>query len=322
MMTPEQLQASHNEMLAQEAFIRRAAAVGGPFMLKGSFVTRQYLAHPEQRIPQDLDWVCLTPAQSEEQMRTLLNAWATAVTEQPAADGFTFQSFRENTFWRMIEYAMSDDFPTVNTDVGVWLPGHSPATDTAMLSISVDVSFNLVVEPPPVPLTYRPLDGEPFLVPCTCPLALQVAWKLHQTLVRPRYKDLTDLIALLAVPAFDAATRAAALQALVDECHSDQVNPQKLSYYATAEATADSHRLGRHNSSWFHQLLNPGDKASNPFEDIYLQYAHHLGADSKHYSSLPELFADFQTALNRAGITKEILTKLPATSNSTRLRTE
>ncbi|MBO2010796.1 nucleotidyl transferase AbiEii/AbiGii toxin family protein [Hymenobacter negativus] len=310
-MTPEKLWTPRNEMLAQEAFIRRAAAVGGPFMLKGSFVTRQYLAHPEQRIPQDLDWVCLTPAQSEEQMRTLLNAWATAVTEQPATDGFTFQSFRENTFWRMIEYAMSDDFPTVNTDVGVWLPGHPPTTEATMLSISVDVSFNLVVEPPPVPLTYRPLEGETFLVPRTCPLALQVAWKLHQTLVRPRYKDLTDLIALLAVPAFDASTRAAALQAFVDECHSDQVDPRKLRYYATGDAAADSRKFGQRESSWFHQLLNSGDKASNPFGDIYLQYGHHLGAGSKSYTSLPELFADFQLALNRAGINAAVLEYLP-----------
>jgi hypothetical protein len=313
----EQLRTPQHELLAQEAFIRRAAAVGGPFMLKGSFVTRQYFPHPEQRIPQDLDWVCLTPAQDEEQMRALLNAWATAVTEQPATDGFTFQSFRENTFWRMIEYAMSEDFPTVNTDIGVWLPGHSSSV-SAMLSFSVDVSFNLVVEPPPVPLTYQPLAGEPFLVPRTCPLALQVAWKLHQTLVRARYKDLTDLIELLAVPAFDASTRTVALQALVDECYTDQVSPQKLRYYATDEAAADSRKFSRHDSSWFQRLMNPGDKTGSPFGDIYLQYPHHLGPGSKHYTSLHELFTDFRMALNRAGITPEIIEHLPAPgSNST-----
>lgn len=312
-MTPklQQPDTPHHEMLIHEAFIRRAAAVGGPFMLKGSYVTRQYLNHPEQRIPQDLDWVCLTPAQNEEQMRTLLNAWATAVTEQPATDGLIFQSFRENTFWRMMDYAMSDDFPTVNTDIGVWLPDYTPGTAT-MLSFPVDVSFNLVVEPPPVPLMYRPLAGEPFPVPLTCPLALQVAWKLHQTLVRPRYKDLTDLIALLAVSAFDDSTRGAALQAFVDECYTDQVVPQKLSYYATEEAAADSRKFTQRTSSWYHQILNIGDKPANPFKDIYLQYAHHLEADSKLYTSMYELLTDFQVALNHAGIDAKMLGNLPA----------
>ena len=298
-----------NYMLAQEAFIRRAAAVGGPFMLKGSFVTRQYMAQPAQRIPQDLDWVCLTPAQSEEQMRALLNDWATAVTEQPATDGFTLQRFRENTFWRMMDYAMSDDFPTVNTDIGVWLPGYSPAT-TTMLSLSVDVSFNLTIAPPPVPLIYQPIEGEAFFLPQTCPLALQVAWKLHQTLVRPRYKDITDLIMLLTVPAFDADTRWAALQAFVDECHADKVRPQKLRYYLTEEVIADSRQFDQHKSSWVQRVLNPKDSSVLAhFSDLHrsLAYTHHLGAGSKHYHSLTELFSDFQAALHQAGITPESL---------------
>ena len=312
MITPQLTQPDtpRNYMLAQEAFIRRAAAVGGPFMLKGSFVTRQYMAHPAQRIPQDLDWVCLTPAQSEEQMRGLLNAWATAVTEQPATDGFTLRSFRENTFWRMMDYAMSDDFPTVNTDIGIWLPGY-PRADTTMLSLSVDVSFNLMVDPPPVPLIYQPIEGDPFYLPLTCPLALQVAWKLHQTLVRPRYKDITDLIALLTVPAFDANTRWAALQAFAQECHADKVRPQKLRYYLTEEIIADSRRFDQRDSPELQRTLDSKDKSPlSHFSDLYrsLGYTqHHLGVGSKPYHSLTELFGDFQAALLQAGLTTDAL---------------
>lgn len=311
-MSPATIQPDtpRNYMLAQEAFIRRAAAVGGPFMLKGSFVTRQYIANPAQRIPQDLDWVCLTPAQSEKQMRALLDAWATAVTEQPATDGFLLQSFRENTFWRMMDYAMSDDFPTVNTDIGVWLPGYSPAT-TTMLSLSVDVSFNLTIEPPPAPLIYQPIDGESFYLPQTCPLALQVAWKLHQTLVRPRYKDITDLILLLNVPAFDANTRQEAIQAFIDECQADKVRPQKLRYYLTEEVITDSRTFDQRESSWFQRVLNPKDNSlTTHFSELHRSFGytqHHLGAGSKHYLSLTELFTDFRNALLQAGITPDLL---------------
>jgi hypothetical protein len=39
------------------------------------------------------------------------------VTELDLDDGVMFRSFRENAFWRYIDYAMADDFPTVNTDI-------------------------------------------------------------------------------------------------------------------------------------------------------------------------------------------------------------
>lgn len=306
----------YHYLLVQEAFLRRAAQVDGPMMLKGSFVLRQYLPNPEQRHPQDLDWVYLGPAGDVAEVRAHLDAWATAVTEQPADDGFVLQSFRKNAFWRMIDYAMSDDFPTVNTDVDAWLPGADPAT-TESLSFTVDVSFNLQVEPPPVPLRYRPLLGAPFALPSTCPLALQVAWKLHQTLVRPRYKDLTDLLLLLALPAFDADVRAAALQALVDECHTDRVNPRRqLHRYVTEQAAEEARELARRNALRGYQPVKREPAADTALDSIVLTHAHHLGPGSKSYPSLPALLDDFRAALHRAGITAAALDHLPAPAAS------
>src|SRR4028118_2026916 len=88
-------------MLAYEAFLRRASEVDLPFMLKGSYVTRQYFADPTERIPNDLDWVYLHPLSDAEEARKVFDHWVTQVTETYERDGVQFQSFRENAFWRM-----------------------------------------------------------------------------------------------------------------------------------------------------------------------------------------------------------------------------
>lgn len=158
-----------DNFLANEAFIRRAAAVAGPFMLKGSFVTRQYFDDPSQRIPNDLDWTYLGKLSGVEQARAVFNDWVIQVTELPMDDGISFRSFRENAFWRMIDYAMDDDFPTVNTDLEYQIAGGEPQ------QLSLDISFNLPMAVPSVPLWYQPAQGAPFTVSHTTPLSLQVA---------------------------------------------------------------------------------------------------------------------------------------------------
>ena len=220
-----------HDFLANEAFIRRAAAVAGPFMLKGSYLTRQYFANPAERHPNDLDFTYLGGRLGDgEQARVVLDAWMTHVTELTLDDGWAFRSFRENAFWRLIDYAMADDFPTVNTDLLCWRVGQEPADKDAAEPIAVDVSFNLPMDLPSVPLRYQPAQGPPFVVPHTAPLALQVAWKLHQTLVRPRLKDLFDLLHLLRHPDFTATASQQALAALRQECRADGTDPGRLGY--------------------------------------------------------------------------------------------
>jgi hypothetical protein len=98
------------EMVAYEAFIRRASKINLPFMLKGSYVSRQYFCNPEIRIPADLDWVYLNKITDEKTAREIFNNWVTEITELDLNDGVKFRSFKENEFWRRIDYAMADDF--------------------------------------------------------------------------------------------------------------------------------------------------------------------------------------------------------------------
>ncbi|MCE3229081.1 MAG: hypothetical protein K0S32_3632 [Bacteroidetes bacterium] len=217
------------ELLAYEAFLRRASELKLPFMLKGSFVTRQYMPNTSIRVPNDLDWVYMDNLSDIDDAKEKFNAWATAVTELKMDDNFRFRSFSENAFWRMIDYAMADDFPTINTDIKYYYTDKSKENEITG-NISFDLSFNLDIEVPPVPLLYNPLEGDAFIVPYTVPLALQISWKIHQSLVRPRFKDLFDLMYLLKHETFNAETRTQALQALVNECSADNVDLKKLEY--------------------------------------------------------------------------------------------
>lgn len=222
------------EMALMEAFMRRAALVDGPFMLKGSLVTRQYLSESAQateRLSRDIDWVCTEPFDNERSARHL-NAWAQAVTTVQVDDGVRFRPFSENAFWRMLDYAMDDDFPTVNTDIDACLTESEGGSAAPMHRMAMDVSFNLQLDPPPVALHYRPFFGDAFELPRTCALDLQIAWKLHQCLVRPRFKDLLDLLWLVPHNPVDDQAVGRALRA---ECATGKADIGRLRYLLNSD---------------------------------------------------------------------------------------
>ncbi|WP_232773637.1 nucleotidyl transferase AbiEii/AbiGii toxin family protein [Brevibacillus sp. AF8] len=215
-----ELEYEARELVVLEALLRRIALVNMPFVLKGSLLTRQYLDNREIRDADDIDLLYAGKIRDVEHAHEVFTQWMIQVTEMDLNDGVVFRSFRENAFWRYIDYAMADDFPTINTDIAYYFKGQTrEANDYNELDL--DISFNLEMEADPVPLQYQPAFGESFLVPYTVPLSIQVAWKLHQTIVRPRFKDLYDLKFLLAHPSYDNDALKATLQALVNECSID-----------------------------------------------------------------------------------------------------
>lgn len=275
-------------MLAYESFIRRASEVNMPFMLKGSYVTRQYFSNPADREPGDLDWLYMEKLHDVERSRAVFNDWATQVTELKTEDGVAFKSFTENAFWRSIDYAMHNDFPTVNTDLSCFIDGEE------LPNLFLDISFNLPVEFPPVPLLYRPLRGEPFTIPYTAPLCLQVSWKIHQTLVRPRFKDLFDLIHLLRHPSFTPETLDQSLKALVRECNADSVALYRFQYFLQG----DLDRLFDGSISaiwdyWRHQIDSRVRQ--------YYETAEDITEAAKLPYNLSEFLSIFYTALIHAG---------------------
>lgn len=215
-----ELEYEARELVVLEALLRRIAMVNMPFVLKGSLLTRQYLDNREIRDADDIDLLYAGKIRDVEHAHEVFTQWMIQVTEMDLNDGVVFRSFRKNAFWRYIDYAMADDFPTINTDIAYYFTGQTrEANDYNELNL--DISFNLEMDADPVPLEYQPVFGESFLVPYTVPLSIQVAWKLHQTIVRPRFKDLYDLKFLLSHPSYDNDALKETLQALVNECSID-----------------------------------------------------------------------------------------------------
>ncbi len=208
-------------LMGYEAVIRRSALTGLPFMLKGSFLTRQFFPNEVERIPVDLDWIYLEHLNNQSEAENVFNEWATKFSEIAANDEVDFRSFKENQFWRCIDYAMEEDFPTVNTDLLCYI-------DEKELELGLDVSFNLPVIPSVNPLTYHPLFGDSFELKYSVPIGTQIGWKIHQSLVRPRFKDFFDLIYLLVHPSFDEAQRSLMFIGLAKEMRAGSVPFNRL----------------------------------------------------------------------------------------------
>lgn len=296
------------EMVAHEAFIKRAAEIDAPFMLKGSYVTRQYFDKPEDRRPNDLDWVCLENFADPNDAEDFFSDWAAKVTAVEKDDGVKFRSFRENEFWRMIDYAMADDFPTVNTDILCWV-------DEKPCEFSFDLSFNLDITVPPISLTYRPLRGKIFEVPQTVPLPLQISWKLHQTIVRPRFKDIFDLIYLMNYPAFDREMRNQTLQALAMECNAGDVNKDSVKKVFSGDLSKiySASNIEREWTLWRHQNNSYG---LLPFS---YGFAKHITDADKLPMTWKVFEEKFKAALLNAGITPQLVEEMPINSKPTLL---
>lgn len=204
---------------AYEGLIRRSAQSHKyfPFMLKGSFLTRQYFPLHIERKPQDLDWVCLEPLVDRHDAKNHLKEWIHHLTTVELNDEIRYTSFSKDNFGWELDYVMSEDFPTVNTHISAWVNGQET-------ELSIDVSFNLEIKDIDEGLTFHPLFGHDFKLLQTPSLATQIAWKLHQCMVNPRYKDIFDLTYLLRHLSFaDIFAQLSAVEVLKAECERDGI---------------------------------------------------------------------------------------------------
>ena len=212
--------------MAYEGLIRRSAQNGRyfPFMLKGSFLTRQYFPSHIERKPQDLDWVCLNHLVNRDDAKDHLKEWIHYLTTVELNDGIRYTSFSKDNFWWELDYVMSEDFPTVSTNLSAWVNGQET-------ELSIDVSFNLEIQDIHNRLIYHPFVGKDFRLVQTPSLATQIAWKLHQCIVNPRYKDIFDLTYLLKHPSFsDIFAKLYAIEILKSECQRDGLVLTKFLY--------------------------------------------------------------------------------------------
>lgn len=260
--TPEITDDRHLNLLAFEGFLRRASEHKAYFILKGSLLTRQCIANRYIRMANDIDFVYGNYLEDEIDANRIFSDWVTEVTETMVKDDINFRSFRENNFWRGIDYAMNDDFPTTNTDLYCEVKGQ------VLSAMGLDITWNLPIEETPVPLLYHPVEGEPFTIPYTIPIPLQISWKLHQSMVRPRAKDLVDIILFLEDNELSEDELERTALYYVKECIKDRIDPKRILHYSENKV-----------STYFQQHEKEVEALLSSYADTTSKFGFRIGYD-------------------------------------------
>lgn len=206
-------------LIAHEGFLRRMSDCYEPFMLKGSFVSRTYFPNRDFRIAKDLDFVYFGTVKDTEKTEQIFTEWADKITQKSLHDGIRFNKFSKHDTWQNIEYQMHQDFPTVNGLFYADVFGHE-------ISINIDISFNLELFAEPVEILYHTATDLIYL-PYSVPLSLQIAWKIHQCIINPRFKDFYDLTYLIPLLTRPDDIKIM-LQTLQYECQRDHISIERI----------------------------------------------------------------------------------------------
>lgn len=307
----------YEELVASEAFLKRASTFEHPFVLKGSLLTRQYVIADFERYVEDIDWVYPLPLKSAREAEKVFGDWIKKVTEIDIGDGIEFELFEGSIVddtWSWVDYVgNTSDFPTIKTYINGSLK--TPKANYN-LRLSLDISFNIELGVPPVQVYYKPLFGEAFTVPKAVTLSQQVAWKLHQTITRPRYKDIYDLVYLMPYIQHDSAVKEQIVQELVNECigNGDDINQLKWFISEKAIRYAYLRETQQMKGNEFKSLkneLNQVKKSSVSRNFRSFMYQELYGKTGKEPLVLSELLTDFRIVLIDNGFTLEMFENLP-----------
>lgn len=293
---------NNNLLLAVEGFLRNMSSVEAPFMVKGSILTRQFFPPSVVRLVQDMDLVYLENIEDEGMAEDIFSTWLIQVTTNNQDTKVWFRSFEENRFWRSIDYAMNDDFPTTNTDLYCKLED-----GTVIDPFDLDISFNLDIDFPPEEMLYKPLFGPPFILKKVCPYALQVSWKLHQLLVRPRLKDIFDLIYLLQQEHFKEGELEKIVFALKKECKRDGISAGQLLPYINGKLAREKEELKVRKPTYVETLLKGNKEPFNPNILIETDYKYFTTSASFPFTKHSELLRALQERLVAVGFKEQLL---------------
>ena len=86
----------------------------------------------------------------------------------------------------LVNYAADGDFTTVGLEIC-----------DRKLYVEIDIAIDMPIHFQPETILYKTMTGKKVTLKNTTPLIYQTAWKIHQILVRPRLKDLDDVIRFL-----------------------------------------------------------------------------------------------------------------------------
>lgn len=280
---------NHHQYLvlyANEGFLRRASMIGSEFMLKGSFLSREYFPSAQYRVPQDLDFVSLSHETNSEFIESTLSKWLNAVTQFPLDDGLVFQPFSVHTSWGIADYQNDiTDFETFYNQIRVKL-------NEQELTLGIDISIHLKLLEPPEPLILKTAIDELYM-PYTAPICTQIAWKLSQSIILPRLKDIYDLSYLVSHINHEKM-RHQVMQIMLDD-----IRPIKYCYERIAPF------FDYHLKDLFSTAPN-----LNNINTLYKFYLSQYQNELIHYcpyseNHLDEFNKHFKNAMHNAGFTRE-----------------
>ena len=203
------------KLIAIDAFLRRISDFYEPFMVKGSTITRLYFDDYKARIPEDIDFVYFGHIKNTQDAQEIFTSWTDKATQKKLKDGIIFKKFSKYSNWQNIDYAMNEDFPTV---FGVL----RAEINNKKIFIDIEISFNLEILANPIENIY-PTPKDTIYLPYTAPLSIQIAWKIHQCIINPRFKDFYDLAFLVnklnRYPDIDIL-----FKTLINECRRDKIS--------------------------------------------------------------------------------------------------
>jgi hypothetical protein len=299
--TAEITDENYLNLLAFEGFLRRAVDKEEKFILKGSLLTRQYLKEKRTRAALDLDFIYGDFIDNDGDVEGIFTNWVTKVTETEVKDNIKYRSFKENKFWRSIDYAMHDDFPTTNTDLSCLI------NESEIPVVGLDISWNLLLQENPIPLLYEPIEGDAFVIAYSVPLATQIAWKLHQSIVRPRAKDLIDIILILESNKLTKKQIETIGKVFASECSKDKIDHLRLNYYT--EGKVSEFLIKRKNDldesyNGYWSLNTPfGFEVTTPMKLIFLDGIFKVDFE---FDDVQGMTKKFETCLVESGIGLEI----------------
>lgn len=304
--TNEQSQTNHQ--LACEAFLCRAAMFEHPFVLKGSFATKQYFENAIGRTPNDIDWLYTLPFEYIYDAESIFTDWIDTIINTKVNDGVIFKERKKNHFSWTGDYVGDEDFPTAGIDLECSVKGK-----TLLGGIHVDISFNIEITAQPVPLKYNPLEGGVFTIPKAVPLSMQVAWKMHQTILRPRFKDIFDLIHFLPLQNTDEEAKSQSIQELVNECEINGGDIKRLNWYVTENAERyaylfEENQIHTEEFKTLKKELNGIDSVLTIYITDYKHVSTNTNASPQ---SLSSFLKTFRQALNNTGFTTDTLQNMP-----------
>ncbi len=294
------------EYRANEYFIERSLYQKSNFLLKGSYLSRQFFRNPLMRNAIDLDWIYVGEELSKEEAGNVFGLWVDDIIKPTYPSiPLHFQNFDADHIWTMIDYAMSDDFPTLSTNLFGTMEG-------AEAPLWIEVSFNLPYFKKSSRLEYKTIDGRILKMNSYIPLGVQIAWKIHQCLVRPRFKDFVDIVELLHSPFFTENDFTSLFQMLFEECVNGDVPYDSLKLFFEGEyeelfESRDKMLAGWRTFKECHVIFREED--ANDLELFSTNYSFVINTETMFGNKVASFWGYLKRNIDQSGIKEVFYTK-------------